>query len=196
MMRFRCILSVALALILVLSLTGCGNPQATALTGEWKGTVDISTYLTQATGLEKPPEDITFDLIFVFGDDGSFEAIIDQYSVKLMVDKLLDIVAEALSGTAQEKGMTDRELRTVLESAVDTDRIVESVQDSLQNGYYLYAGDVIYLSSQPDPTAETAQEHLIVSVSGDTMTVRQIITDNFQHEQMLVDVLPLTLYKQ
>ena len=196
MKRFRCMLSAALVLVLVFCLSGCGSTQSTALTGEWKGTVDISAHLTQIPGLQKPPEDITFDLIFVFGDDGSFEAIIDQYSVKLMVDKLLDIVAAALSDTAQQKGMTEQELRAVLESAVDTDEIVASVQSSLQNGYYLYTDGVIYLSSQPDPTAETAQEHLIVSVSGDTMTVAQIVTDSFQHEQMLTGVLPLTLYKQ
>lgn len=195
-MRFRCMISVALALILVLSLTACGSAQGTDLTGEWKGTVDISSHLTQIPGLREVPKDITFDLIFVFGDDGTFEAIIDQYSVKLMVDKLLDVVAEALSETAQQKGLSDRELRTILESAVDTDKIVDSVQQSLQSGFYLYADGVIYLSSQPNPTPETAQEHLQVTVSGDTLTVEQIITDSYQHEQMLSGVLPLTMQKQ
>lgn len=195
-MRFKRILSVVLAFIIILVLTGCGSTQATVLTGEWKGTVDISAYLSQVPGLQTPPSDITFDLVFVFGDDGSFEAIIDQYSVKLMVDKLLDVVAEALSETAQQKGVSDQQLRTILESAVDTDEIVASVQDSLQNGYYLYADGVIYLSAQPNPNAETAQEHLQVTVSGDTLILEQIISDSFQHEQVLTEVLPLTMQKQ
>lgn len=194
-MKFRRILPVVLTFIIILSLIGCST-QSTVLTGEWKGTVDISAQLTQIPGLQKPPEDITFDLIFVFGDDGSFEAIIDQYSVKLMVDKLLDVVTEALSETAKEKGVSDQELRTILESAVDTDEIVASVQDSLQNGYYQYADGVIYLSAQPNPTAETAQEHLQVTVSGDTLILEQIISDSFQHEQILIGILPLTMEKQ
>ena len=194
-MKLRRILPVLLTFIIILSLTGCST-QSTVLTGEWKGTVDISAQLTQRPGLKEPPEDITFDLIFVFGDDGSFEAIIDQYSVKLMVDKLLDVVAEALSETARQKGMSDQELRTILESAVDTDEIVASVRESLQNGYYLYAEGMIYLSAQPNPTAETAQEHLQVTVSGDTLILEQIISDNYQHDDMLTGILPLTLYKQ
>ena len=194
-MRFKRILSVVLVFTILMALTGCGA-QSTVLTGEWKGTVDISAQLAQIPGLQKAPTDITFDLVFVFGDDGTFEAIIDQYSVKLMVDKLLDLVAETLSETAQQKGMTDHELRTILESAVDTDEIVDSVQDSLQNGYYLYADGIIYMSSEPNPTAETAQEHLQVTVTGNTLTVESIVSDSFQQEQMITDVLPLTMYKQ
>lgn len=194
-MRFRRILPVLLTFLILLSLSGCST-QTTVLTGEWKGTVDISAQLTQIPGLQKPPEDITFDLVFVFSDDGTFEAIIDQYSVKLMVDKLLDIVAENLSETAQQKGVSDHELRTILESAVDTDEIVDSVQDSLQNGFYLYAEGVIYLSSDPDPTPETAQEHLLVTVSGDTLTVEQIVSDRHLQDQILADVLPITMHKQ
>ena len=193
-MKFRHILSVLLAFIIVITLSACAT-RSTVLTGEWKGTVDISAQLTQIPGLKAPPENITFDLIFVFGDDGTFEAIIDQYSVRLMVDRLLDIVADSLSETARQKGVTEQELRTILESAVDTDGIVDSVQDSLQNGYYLYADGVIYLSAEPNPTAETAQERLQVTVSGDALTVERIESDG-QQQQMLTDVLPLTMYKQ
>ena len=193
-MRFRRILSVVLTFIIILSLTAC-DTQSTVLTGEWKGTVDISSQLTQIPGLQEMPKDITFDLIFVFGVDGTFEAIIDQYSVKLMVDKLLDIVAENLSETAQKKGVSDQELRTILETAVDTEEIVDSVQDSLQNGYYLYKDGVIYLSSEPNPTPGTAQEHLQVTVSGDMLVVEGVVSDQYQ-QQMLSDILPLTMQKQ
>ena len=193
-MKFRRILSVLLAFIIVITLSACA-PRSTVLTGEWKGTVDISAQLTQIPGLKAPLENVTFDLIFVFGDDGTFEAIIDQYSVRLMVDRLLDIVADSLSETARQKGVTEQELRTILESAVDTDGIVDSVQDSLQNGYYLYADGVIYLSAEPNPTAETAQERLQVTVSGDALTVERIESDG-QQQQMLTDVLPLTMHKQ
>ena len=134
-MRLKCILSVALVFLLVISLCGCGSMATVDLTGEWKGTVDISDQLTQIPGLDEPPSGITFDLIFVFGEDGSFEAIVDQYSVKLMVDKLLDVVAAELTETAQEKGLSDAQLRKLLESSVDTEEIVRSTQASLQNGY-------------------------------------------------------------
>lgn len=195
-MRFRCILSVALALVFVFLLTGCTNTQSVDLTGEWVATVDISDSLADVPGVEEPLSDIAFDLVFVFGDDGSFEAIIDQYSVEVMVDKLLDIVAQALSEKAQLNGISEQELRKLLESAVDMDQIVGSVQDSLQNGYYVYADGVIYLSSEPNPTAETAQEHLMVTISGDTLTVNQIVSDSFQHDPMLSGLLPLTFHKQ
>lgn len=195
-MKFRRILAVVLTFIIILSFTGCGSTGQTLLTGEWKGTVDISPLLAQLPGLKEPPTDITFDLIFVFGDDGTFEAIIDQYSVKLMVDKLLDIVAETLSDAAQQKGMTDHELRTILESAVDTDEIVDSVQNSLQNGYYLYENGVIYLSSDPELSAETAQEHLQVTVTASAITVEQVISDMYPQENLLADLLPITMEKQ
>ena len=198
-MKLRLFLTVVLAALLLLSLTACADTAETDLTGEWKGTVDISPHLADVPGLQETPSGITFDLIFVFGDDGTFEAIIDQYSVKLMVDKLLDIVAASLSETAQQKGISDHELRLILESAVDTDQIVASVQGSLQNGYYLYQNGVIYLSAQDNLAGNpsgNAQEHLQVTVSEDALTVHQIITDNFQHEQMIGGVLPLTLYKQ
>ena len=195
-MRFKCVLSVALVLALVFSLVGCSNTSTVDLTGEWVATVDISDSLAEIPGIEQPLSGITFDLVFVFSDDGAFEAIVDQYSVKLMVEKLLDVVAEALSEKAHLSGISEPELRETLEASVDMDQIVESVQNSLQNGYYQYIDGVIYLSSQPDPTAESAHEHMQVTVSGDTLTVEKIVSDNFQHDQMLSGLLPLTFQKQ
>lgn len=198
-MKLRKFLTVLLLAALLLSLVACTDAGETDLTGEWKGTVDISSHLSDIPGLPETPSGITFDLIFVFEEDGGFEAIIDQYSVTLMVDKLLDIVADALLETAQLKGISDQELRQMLRSTVDTDQIVASVQGSLQNGYYLYRDGVIYLSAQDDlveDPAENAQEHLQVTVSADALTVHQIIMDSYQHEQMISGVLPLTLYKQ
>ena len=198
-MKLRKVLTAVLAVALLFSLSACAGTAETDLTGEWKGTVDISAHLSDIPGLSETPSGITFDLIFVFGEDGTFESIIDQYSVRLMVDKLLDMVAAALSETAQSKDISEQELRKILESAVDTDQIVASVRDSLQNGYYLHQNGVIYLSAQNDlaenPT-ENAQEHLEISVSGDMLTVNQIITDNYQHDQMIGGVLPLTFYRQ
>ena len=198
-MKFRKIIAAALVVAMLLLLTSCGAPAETELTGEWKGTVDISQHLSQLSTVEIAENEITFDLIFIFGANGSFEAIVDQYSVKLMVEKLLDIVAEQLQETADEKGISKQELRKILESAVDTDALVASVQNSLQNGYYLYRDGVIYLSAEDNLAADpqkNAQEHLSVSVSGDTMVVQQITTDSYQHEQVLGGMLPLTFYKQ
>lgn len=198
-MKFQGIIVVAVVTALLLMLSSCAADSGPNLTGEWKGTVDISDHLAQIPGLEMPVQDITFDLIFVFGTDGRFEAIVDQYSVKLMIDHLLDYVADALKDTAAEQGIDEQELRKRVESAVNTDQLVDSVRNSLQNGYYLYRDGVIYLSAEDNLTgdpAKNAQEHLAVVVNGNKMIVEQIITDNYQHEQILGGVLPLTLYKQ
>ena len=198
-MKLRKCISWLLIAIMLFSLTACGATDQVNLEGEWKGTVDISAHLAQVPGLQEPPKDITFDLIFVFGSDGTFEAIIDRYSVKVMVDKLLDLVAEAMADAAKENGLSDRELRELLETHVDMDAIVASVEKSLQNGFYVYRDGVIYLSAEDDlreDPQDNAQEQLVVSLTGDTLVVEQIVTVSYQHEQMLSGVLPLTLYKQ
>ena len=198
-MKLRKCISWLLIAMMLFSLTACGATDQVKLAGEWKGTVDISAHLAQVPGLKEEPKDITFDLIFVFGSDGTFEAIIDRYSVKVMVDKLLDLVADAMSDSAKENGLSDRELRELLQTHVDMDAIVDSVEKSLQNGFYLYRDGVIYLSAeddlQEDPQAH-AQERLVVTLAGDTLVVEQIVSISYQHEQMLGGVLPLTLYKQ
>lgn len=200
-LRIRKLIAVMLALSVMIGLTACasGITDDERLIGEWKGTVDITHHLAGLPDMDVELSDICFDLVFVFEDDGSFEAIVDQYSVRQMVDKLLDVAAEALSKTEKGKGMTQLDLRLNLESAVNTDAIVASVEESIQNGYYTYREGVIYLSNQKDlqQDPETkAQEHMEVSLQGDTLTVTRIVGDIQQHSDILSSLLPLKFTRQ
>lgn len=200
-MKLRKLIAIILVLSMVLGLSACASEMSDSarLVGEWKGTVDITPYLTGLPNTDVELSGICFDLIFIFEDDGSFEAIVDQYSVRQMVDKLLDVAAKALLETEKGKGMSELDLRLNLESAVNTDEIVASVAESIQSGYYRYRDGIIYLSSENDLKEDPevrAQEHMEVTLQGDTLTVTKIVGDTQQYSDMPSGVLPLILERQ
>ena len=193
----------AVVLAMVLCFTSCNLEQTPnkRLVGQWQGTVDITQQLTEVPGIAESGvtlSGIGFDLIFSFSADGTFAAIVDEYSVQQMVEELTDIVVEALYDTAAQQGISGDELRRRVEAAINMDEIIAPVRNSFQNGYYVFSKGVIYLSSRDylklDPS-RFAQEQMEVELSKNLLRINKVINNTSQNGA-LDDLLPLVMKKQ
>lgn len=200
-MRKKLCVLLSAAIALSALLCGCTAFSADAggdLAGQWKTTVPLAPLSADMPVSESELADIGFDLIFNFEQDGSFRAIVDQVSVRKMIDDLVEIVVRHLSDTAQQQGISRQELRETIYEKVDPDAVIEKMEGSFSSGWYRYQNDTLYISDtesvRKDPASKW-RERLTVSADKTKLTVTGI-ESKFGSATTFENLLPLVFEKQ
>ncbi len=88
-------LFLALVMSLVMMLTACGN--SNPFVGTWRGTCDLTDYIVELMVADEPDmakyvefEDLKFEVIFEFTEDGEVEIYVDEDSVDEFVENVED----------------------------------------------------------------------------------------------------------
>lgn len=200
------ILALLLALALCLSLSACGEENP--IVGSWKGTLDYSRILQEELSSEDvwetiPIEGVRLEIFFEFHPDGSFQSKISQESIDAMVERLLDIAVAGLAENLKDRedvSFTPEELRQTLKDRIDTSALTAPLEFTFGSGYYVFRNNCIYIGSQERSLrvnpSENAAEILDVTLTGDTITVTRLHSQDTSAEVFLPGLLPFDLVKQ
>lgn len=200
------ILALLLTLALCLSLSACGEENP--IVGSWKGTLDYSRILQEELSSEEvwesiPIEGVQLEILFDFHADGSFQSRISQESIDAMVQTLLDIAVAGLAENLKDRGdvsASTEELRQTLKDRIDTSALTAPLEFTFGSGYYVFRDNCIYIGSQERSLrvnpAQNAAEILDVTLSGDTITVTRLHSQDTSAEAFLPGLLPFDLVRQ
>lgn len=179
------------------------NPD-NSLVGSWKGSFAIGDMLesvyNEMFGDYFDFDDITLDIVYTFTED-TLTISADEDSVEAMVEPLVEGLYNGLKAYAaaegEDLGMTDEELYDYCEENLDVDSLVESFQ--AETGYYAVVDGKLYSGEDAEELEDEIAEgenYEVIEVSGNVLTVTDMVEDGESINDYYPDLLPLTLNKQ
>ena len=215
-MNMKKLFAALMALVMVLSFAACGSETAagkgeTTIVGSWTGAMDMTQAMEEmmeaSLGVEVPMEDIAMNLTFKFNSDGSLECSVDEKSAEKMVENMIDAVVNVLVETLEAEGvdleaegLTEADIREMMEESLSVDDMVESMTESFDDVYYVYKDGVVYTADNLDELKEdpeaNSEETWEVKLSGNTLKIIDIVdADGESMNDVIPGVLPMTFKK-
>lgn len=199
--------ALLLALVMLFSLTACGSGSGSSeptIVGTWKGSMDLSAVFAAAfqTELEDP---ISMGLTYTFREDGTYAVTVDEDSMDDLMDALVDVfigIMAAMYGEEfdldamlAEEGMTKEEFTQQLMGSMDLNSMMEETEET---GYYKYENGRIYSAEDKEDLEGDPEdlECMVVTLSGNTLTITDIEQDGEKMSEIMPDVFPMVFTKQ
>lgn len=217
MKKMSRLLAILLALTLVFSLAACSGSSGSSgsIAGKWTCNFDAFSIVDLAWSKEAHgPEDqhvydllsvacknVSIGMVMTLNEDKTCEITVDEASLqaaaemmkKNMSDNLFECmtimsgVSEAdLRAQMEAKGMSEADLQEMIASQVDTSALLQGMMVPTQTGTYTYENGKLLITDE-----KGSLETWVVSLSGNKLTVTDIISDSESDNSALEEFLPM-----
>ena len=207
-------IAIILCLVMALSvlLTGCGS-DADKLVGTWKATIDMSSYLNDTIAEADAEiaeyfsfEDLTFDVIMTFGENGECAMEADEDSWSDMAEKLgeqMKVSYEAYFKDLLKSMGVDMTVDELLSASGTTmDDMIDEMLDEMMSsdvlsemeseGYFKLQDGMIYISEEKDDAFDEDVANPY-TLDGDNLTIKA--SEDEEDEDYIDFLYPLELKK-
>lgn len=185
-----------------------------SIVGEWEGELDFGALLNEMMGAadDETAEYFDFDgltitMIFNFEKNGELSIEADEDSLQDMVDEVVDIMVDGYEKMLKDAdmswedalGMSEDDFRDAMAEEFDADALEEMTSEIASEGYYVVVDDRIYTDEDEENlenAEEDATEYLEFKLSGDTLTIKDIVSDGESVDEYLPGMLPLKLKRK
>ena len=193
-----------------------------SIVGKWSYTLDYDTILDTAMGqtladaddqqkaymesLLEAFEGVSLTLWMDFKADGTYSLSADEAELTSAMDSVKAKLKEKLPEMLAALGMSSEDMESQLSQAgytmdsyvdlllsqMDTTSMIEQMK---KGGVYLLEGDKLYVSSDDNNEIDKTS-YVVVSISGSTMKVTEVVSDDDSSTAFPKELLPLTLTKE
>lgn len=208
------LIAAFLTLVMLLSLTGCGNDQK-ALIGRWVADVDCTQALedeiTSSMDEDMLPyfklSSFTMKMVFTCNEDGTYTMAVDEGSLQKTAEifrrDLTDMMEAYLNDVVEAQGVSMDDFLSILGVSVeelldemlsdeDMDEMVQDMADSIYStGKYLAKDGKLYLT---DSTSSNMEEGIYDEyvLKNDVLV---LVTSTVDMDPMVASLYPMTFHK-
>lgn len=201
------------AVMLCAVLTGCGNKESQALVGTWKADMDVTELMTSQIGADMAEfvtlNDVVFTMVMTFTDDGEFEISLDEASVDIALQSVLQSVKDGtyamLEAQIADMGLEMSVEEVLAASGTDLDTVfadleaqmdlpglaAQTIAEASGSGNFEAKDGKLHLSAglsyQPDPAS-----YEVYSLEGDVLTLYEYVGDD---DSSFDGLYPLVFHK-
>lgn len=200
------ILCLLLAFSMLFTMVGCGS-ESSKFVGTWKAEFDMTDYMNQQFASDEEFGDyvelssFSFDMIFVFTDDGTYSQEVDEASLTEAFDKLKDDLTEDFEGYFEDQAaalgysVSDilaysgyESVRDLVDESYTEDMLDEITGDIGGEGNFKVSDGKLYLSDGVDNLVDE-EEYYTYEISDNTLTLLETYVSG---EEDLKDFFPWT----
>lgn len=206
--------ALLLVLLLAASLCACSALGGNSIDHSWRYTVDFEKAITAAGGMDELDtlggdmgsilsgmvEGLTMDMILDLKSDQTFTFYTDEDSAKAAIEGMIDnlgkklpeimapilgIDAEQVSAVLSAAGMSTDALLDSIRKEMDTEKILQDLNNNSLKGSYRYEDGKLYLTAQGQ--TEDPGAYLTVVLQGKELRITEIhgVSEFEKYESML-----------
>lgn len=225
-MKIKKLLALLLAVVMMMSFAACaasdgdddddggsaGNGKET-IVGKWIGEIEFGEAINamllaedESLGEYFDFGDIALKMVFTFDDNGELVIEPDEDSLEGMVDDVISIMLDGYEKlfedqgmSLEDMGMSKDDLREEVEKQFDADALADMAEDIAEDGYYVIVDDRIYTDSDEEDLEnpeEDASGYMEFKLSGDTLTIKDMVSDGESVNDSVEGIVPFKLKRK
>ncbi len=214
-------IAILLAALMLAGAVGCAGAAKPGIVGNWTYEADFKSIVEKSAGeealeaykeagIEDYLKTLNVKIMMNFAADGKVTAGLDEKTLGDAASKVLSKMLEVLPEvTAKQMGMTLDELKAFLKEQglslddmlagfkeeMDPEKVKEAIKEGTFKGNYRLDGDKLYLWDEGEK--ESAEKYMVVEISGNQMTVKELhgVFDDDEEIMSLKELLPMVFKK-